>query len=165
MEKYNLENFKEEIDINKNKLDIENEKHPSLCHYYEEILADFKGEKDDITKKLDFVKSETELKIRTGGYKNEEMDLKDIKLTEGTIKSLVMVDEKVNNCINKLNTVKKEIYHLEAITKSIEHRKSNLRNLTRLYATAYFSRPDDNIRKKDDNLEQRKQTIRRNNYE
>jgi exonuclease VII small subunit len=133
--------------VNKFKLDTENEEHSNLYKEYAEQLADAKTEKDKAEDRLKFILSEVEIDIR----KNPPDDL---KITEPTIKSLVNVNKKVIRFREELVEIKEKTYHLEALVSSLEHRKSNLNNLTTLFVTGYYSLPKanktitDQVRKK-----------------
>jgi tetrahydromethanopterin S-methyltransferase subunit G len=126
--------FNEEVKINKFKLEDESERHPNLYYFYSDLLDEAKWKKDEIEKKLEFVTAREELKIR----KNPP---KDVKITEGSIKALLVVNEEVVKLKDKLVEIKREVYHFKTAVEAIEQRNSRLKDLTSLYISGYFSKP------------------------
>ena len=127
-----LEGLESELRINKFKLDDESVKQVSLCLYWNDEYAAARTEADKQKVELDRAEGEAELRLR-------REPPEDIKLTEGTVKALVVVDKHVVAIQSQLLTAKARVYSLEAATKAIDHRKSQLDNLVQLYVKGYYS--------------------------
>jgi len=129
--------FTADVNINKFKLDEECAKQPSLYHFWSEKLANAKAAVNDATDKLKLTESERELAYRSmtelpGG----------VKSTEASIKSCVETDGAVKAAKQELREAQAVQYKLEAGVRALDHRKSELDNLTQLYIKNYYSRPD-----------------------
>ena len=152
--------FSKEVSINKFKLEDECERHPELFRFYSDLLAETKSEKDVCFNKLEFMKAEIELTIRKGNYKNAPD-----KITDSTVKALLLNDTRVHDQMNRLDSIKKELYHLESAMGAIEHRRSKINNLVQLYQSGYFSKPSGY--KKENNVDaaqkKQRQNIKRGN--
>jgi len=127
--------FEDDVKINKYKLDVACEEQPCLILSYEEPLASLKGDRDRLYDRLNLVTAELELEIRKNPPEG-------VKLTEGTVKSLVLSSPRVTKIQTKLNETKKEIYQYEAAVNAFEHRKRMLDNLVKLWTSNYYSDPD-----------------------
>ncbi len=127
--------FENDLKINKYKLHEECMAQASLYHYYSELLADVKSEKDKQENKLKFMVAETEIELRKNPPEG-------IKITEATIKALLIIDLKIKQQQGVLNKTKSELYHLEFVINSIEHKKTALKLLVQLFSVNYFSIPD-----------------------
>lgn len=126
--------IEQDLKINKFKLEDACEEQPSLYMYYAEEYAKKKAEKDNYDDKLDFISSKVEMEIR-------ENPPDGLKVTESTIKSLLSTDKRIIEIKEKLRAVKEDLYHLDAVVKALEHRKSELNNLVSLYIAGYYSMP------------------------
>ena len=131
-EEEGLEGLSAELRINKFRLDDESVKQVSLCLYWNDLYAAARTEADKLKVELDRAEAEAELKLR-----REPPD--DVKLTEGTVKALVAADKLVAVIQDRLLEAKAQVYRLEAATKAIDHRKSQLDNLVQLFVKGYFS--------------------------
>jgi len=149
MEERDLSN---DLKINKFKLEDACEIQPSLYMYYAEELATTKVQKDIIDDKLDFVMSEVELAIR-------EKPPEGIKITESTIKSLLVKNSGIQRYKEKLRKAKEKVYYLEAAVKALEHRKHELNNLVTLYVAGYYSKP---VGKRENPRDQARKKLKRN---
>ena len=130
--------YSEDVSINRFKLEQESEKQPSLFYYYADLLATAKADRDSLEERLDFTNAAYEMDLRTapGRYLGE------VKVTEGTIKAAVDSNPKAQAIRLEYLDKSKEIYHLEAAVKSLEHRKSELDNLVQLWIKGYYAAPD-----------------------
>lgn len=127
--------FQVDASINRFKLDEENEKQASLYHYWSDLCADAKADRDTMEDALDLIISKTDDAIRKNAQRNDE------KVTEPAIKNLIERDKFVANAKEDLRKAKSDVYHLEAAVKALEHRKGSLDNLTILWTKNYYSQP------------------------
>jgi hypothetical protein len=132
--------FEEDISINKYNLHEECEIHPSLYHYYSEKLNEAKDCYNTCSDQLRYLIGKKEIKFR----KNPPDD---IKVTEASIKALLLEDEDIQKKEDELRDWKKKMNTYDSALTSIEHRKSMLNNLVKLYGSGYFSLPDTHIKK------------------
>lgn len=128
--------IKDDVLINRFRLDEECEKHAGIYHNWAEQLANAKDDVNTADDKLKFTLAERELIIR------KKLETEGTKTTEGMVKALLETDKEVLDAREACREATKSQYHLEAATKSMEHRKSELDNLVTLYAKAYFSKPE-----------------------
>lgn len=150
-------NFAEDIVLNKYKLEDECEKHSGIYHYYSELLSTQKAKLDVEKDKLVMMESEIELEVR----KNPPEDIP--KLTESSIKSYLGQHPVLIEQRNKINDIKKEIYHLDTAVTSLEHKKSMISYLVTLYSMKYYSAPNTDKRtsRQDDIQDEARRSIRR----
>lgn len=126
--------FKEDVKINRFKLDKECEQHPSKYLYWSEKLAEQKAELDKLKDRLDLIKSSAELDYRANPRDGA-------KVTESTIKAMVDSDPGIVELKKSINECKSDVYTLQAAVSSLEHKKSSLDNLRHLFIAGYFSNP------------------------
>jgi prophage DNA circulation protein len=126
------------VQINRFKLDEENEIQPSLFNLYASQLADAKAAKDIAKDKYDLVRSQRELYYRRNPPE-------DVKITEAVISALVESDTEVQEAKTELQKAIEAVYTLDAAVSALETRRSALNNLTELYVKDYYNntRQDD----------------------
>ena len=127
-----------DVAINRFKLEQECEAQPSLYYYYADMLAGLKADRDRVDDKLGMTMSNTELAVRTAPGKY----LGEVKPTEATIKAAVDANLEVRSLREELTKTNEQIYHLEAVVRSLDHRKSELDNLVQLWIKGYYAAPD-----------------------
>jgi hypothetical protein len=137
-----------DVEINKNKLDEEWEKQPTLYHKYckdfseQSYLKDCKlMERRKKQNELKLVESKLSMDIRTRPDKYGHT-----KLTENLIESIILLDEDRNfivGCIEKINS---EIMELDRVINEIDlavkilfQKQKSLEGLTSLYLNEYYS--------------------------
>lgn len=126
--------FTQDVKLNRFKLDEESQKNPSLVHYYGELLATAKAERDKAYNKVKFMMAQTEMDYRMNPPR-------DIKITEATITALIETDNKVLIVKEELVKAQEKVYHLEAAVTALDDRRSELKNLTQLWIAGYYSVP------------------------
>lgn len=129
-------NFQADISINRYRLDEESEKQPSIYGRYAELLADAKADKDSAENALKLKMAEIEISLRADPSP-------EVKITENSIKALIVKNEKVVKKKERLLRKEAVIYKLEAAVRALDHRKSELNNLTQLWIKGYYSQPND----------------------
>jgi hypothetical protein len=139
--------FSKDVILNRHKLDIECEKHSGIYHYYCDNLSTAKNELDEEKDKLSFMESELEINLRRNPPE-------DFKVTESAIKAYLGSNKVLEKQRQKINEIKKTIYHFEAAVRAMDHKKSMIGHLVNLFAMKYYSEPkigneiDDKIRDK-----------------
>jgi len=128
--------FAADVTINRFKLEEECAKQPSLYHYWAEKLADAKSAVDAAYNNVKLVTAQREM------YHRQLAANAQVKTTEATIAATVETDEQVQEAKSLYQQAQSTQYHLEAGVKALDHRKSELDNLTQLWIKSYYSRPD-----------------------
>ena len=130
----NLEEFNVEKDlsIDKYKLDLEQMSLPSIYNHYSDALQDAKDiaavKKDAVTA----IMAEREIAIR------EYCATSSTKVTEAIIKAKVECDEIVLNAKKELREANAVAGRLQVAVSSLQIKKDELDNLTKLYCSSYF---------------------------
>lgn len=127
--------FDEDIKINKFKLPDECMSHASTYYYWAKKLAEAKTNLDAAEDGAKLFASEMEMQIR-----KEWDDSTQGKMTEASVKALL--ENKMEKEKAKIRNVQKEVYILEAGVKAMEHRKSELDNLTTLLVKGFYAAPN-----------------------
>jgi len=138
--------FRDDLKINKYKLEEECEKQPSLYGYWANLLSEARADKDREEDKLDLLESTVELNYRTNRPEG-------MKVTEATIKSMVENNKEIQDQKGSLRAKKSQVYHLETAVKSLEQKKSSLDNLVTLFVKGFYSQPDSKRRSGTDEAE------------
>jgi len=153
--------FEKDMAINRFQLELECERHPGLYAFY--TVYGNKAEKKyaKLALKFKYLIGEIEINLR----RNPPSD---IKITESSIKALLMADEGIQKMEEDLLDLKLELNIYKSALTALEHRRSELNNLVSLYQSSYFSKPSG--QKKENNIdvaqrEQRKNIKRRNKDE
>jgi len=129
-------NYEEEMNINENELDVELLEHPSLMARYSYKLAEARREKDLAKEALDLKKAEIDLDIRD----NPE-SYKLTKVTEAAINNCILMEREYQDAVKDYNEANFEVNVLQGVINAIEHRKSALEQLVKLYGQEYFAGP------------------------
>ena len=125
----------QDVTINKYKLDDECVIQASRYQYWAEAQADAKTKVDRAENKLKLTQAEALGRAKARLEKLGE------KTTVDAIAATAAQDTEVKDAMEALLDAKEELYHLDAAVRSMDHRKSELDNLTKLYGSAYFSLP------------------------
>ncbi len=136
-----LENFPSDSRLNRFKLETCSEEQVSLIGNYSDALSELKAEKDRITTKLELINGKREMALRLAPFPKGD-DGKDIKYTEGIMKATLAEDPQIIKYKDQLNDIESYLYKFEAKVNSLEHRRSQLNNLTSLFISGYYSQPD-----------------------
>lgn len=130
-----MQDFEKTISIDKNRLDAECVSHAYDYYRYAALLADAETA---VTIAKDFLKlttSETALSIRQAHATAGD------KTTEASISAEVECSVAVRSAQTDLREAEKIAAELEAGVRALEHKKSQLDNLVRLYVAGYFATP------------------------
>lgn len=124
--------FKEDVALNRFKLEEESEALSSIYDFYASQQAEAHIEADRAKKELDRVKATKELQLR----RDPPMD---IKLTESTVSALVQEASEVQSAENALLMANEKLYNLDATIYALNQKKSGLDNLVSLWERGYYS--------------------------
>jgi hypothetical protein len=128
--------YREDVKINRFKLELECSDHSSVYLYWSEQLTEYKAKLDEIKTRMDYKGAEVELELR----KNPPEGL---KVTESAIMAMIKTNKEINNLAQEFNEARKALNLLSAAVVSLEHRKSMLENLRHLFIAGYYSRAGD----------------------
>jgi len=126
-------NYKEDLSINQDALDVEWKKQPILFAEWAEEAVNAQYDRDKAKEKLDLIRAEADTEIRRLAVKEGE------KLTEGAITSKILQSKKyqehLENFLQKTKTAK----IFDIARDAFEHRKRALENITQLFLSNYYA--------------------------
>ena len=126
------EKLKEDLKISRYDLEREASEQASLYFYYAEMQADAKAEANSAKDALSLITAEQSLFYR----KNPPEGL---KVTEAVVVSLVEQDREVIDAKERLVNAYRELTLLDGILRALDHKKSSVDNLVKLYLNNYYS--------------------------
>ena len=130
-------NFEDELKIDKNILDYEWERQPSLVFVWGSKYADSIFERDKKKEQVELKYAEIDSKIR------ENPGMYDIsKITETVVKSKVIQSKEYRTAMNDFLEAKKNSEVLAVARNALEHKKKALEFMTQLYLSGYWSDPN-----------------------
>ncbi|MDD5650433.1 MAG: hypothetical protein PHF86_08475 [Candidatus Nanoarchaeia archaeon] len=129
--------FEEDIKINKFKLDVECEKHPSIFWYWTNKLAQYKNNLLDTEDSLKLITAEVDT-----NYRENWDETNWGKKTEGSISGKVAADEKVRKAKENYMKCQHEVNILNASVSAMEHKKAMLDNEIKLLIGGFYSAPN-----------------------
>jgi thiamine biosynthesis lipoprotein ApbE len=124
--------FKEDVGLDRFKLEEESEALSSIYAYYASQQAEAHAEADKAKKELDRIKATKELYLR----RNPPMD---VKLTESTVIALVQEASEVIDAENNLLSANEKLYNLDSAIYALNQKKSGLEYLVNLWERGYYS--------------------------
>lgn len=128
-----VDNFQNELSINKYKLDEECISHASRYAYYSEACALAKSNVSKAKDNLEFVMAERNMEIR------DELANGDKKVTEAMVTASLAKDSKVLEAKSELRDAEEVYARLQVAVQAFDARRSELDNLVKLYCASYFS--------------------------
>jgi hypothetical protein len=123
--------LEKDLSIDKYKLDDEWSKQPDLYHAYGAMLADAENERDRAKEFLDLTEATVSDIIRRTSEKT----------TETSIKNQVLMHEDYKEAMRTYLEKKNACKHLQVVISALEHKKSALENLVKLFLSDYYSEP------------------------
>jgi len=135
--------YKNALEIDKNNLDEECVWTASLIDHWASLESEANENRDRLKDKLEMVKAETELLIRTAKPEFLEDNYnwpKNKTLTEAAVKAMLLLDEDVAVAQSEFEEARKQAREIGVARKSFEKRHGAIDNLVKLYGTGYFSR-------------------------
>jgi hypothetical protein len=128
--------YEQDMYIDENVLDVELLEQPSLMAKYSRMLAEAQRDRDLAKENLDLVKAEIDLDIR-----DHPQNYKLTKVTEAAITNCILMEEDFQTAQKEWNEANFQVNVLQGIIKAIDHRRSALENLVKLYGQNYFAGP------------------------
>lgn len=125
--------YSKDIAIDKSQLDYEWLRQSLLYFKYSELYANAIFERDKAKERLEVVKAKIDLDIRKSP---EEYGIS--RITEGAIASAITLDEEYVEAKNDYLNAVKEVNILAGVKGALEHKKSALETLAKLYLSGYW---------------------------
>lgn len=123
--------------IDRDSLDLELEKQPSLYFYYAEKLAASKLEYEQEKQELEAVKAQLYMDMVSNP---DKYDLG--KTTEKAIEMKIATETRYKKVQKRLIELKGEVDALNAAIVALDHKKKALESLTSLWIGSYWSEPN-----------------------
>lgn len=150
-------NFRQELSINRFRLEEECENHSNLYGKYAELEAITKEKRNECKDRLNIILADREL------YYRENPPDGISKITDAVIKALVVNDDKAHKVQKELREIEKDLSYLNAAVSSFEHRKSMLNNLTMLFNRKYNSSTfQENLKQEEEKRDEVQMKVRKN---
>jgi len=130
--------FKDDIIIDKFQLEEEWQKQPYLFEKWSTRYAEAVDEKDRLKLKIEVVKADIENDIRNDPKKFGLGD----KPTVNAIAAVVTTNEDVVTLTGAYLDAVKNSNILQGVKEAMNHRKSALENLVKLFLNSYYTKPD-----------------------
>lgn len=127
------DDFKQDVAIDRFKLEEECETQPSIYGYYASQFAEAKSDAERAKSRYDLVLAEKDLSIR----RNPPMD---VKLTEASISALVTESSDVQLAKEAVLVANAKVNNLEAAIFALNQKKSQLDNLVQLWIKDYYNK-------------------------
>lgn len=132
-------NYKEDLHIDENALDIEWLEQPKLMMQYLDYLADAKEEVARLERELTILEAELDRGIR---FKPEQFDIPDdAKITESLVKSTMITQERHQDLTEELMEARNEVQTYKGAVEAFQQRKTALEELVTLHGQRYFAGP------------------------
>lgn len=124
------------VDIDLNRLDDEWMTHSALYQDYGAQLADAQYKMDTAKTEVDTIKAELDAAIRA------DPDVFGLeKITEPSVANCIKLQSEYQVAESALHDATRQVRLLQATVRALDHRKSALENLVRLYLANYFGDP------------------------
>ena len=124
--------YLKDLEIDENMLEREWIDQSSLYMSYSIEAAEAGKHKDDIKEELEIIRAQTSLRIREDSEK---------KMTEAMVASAITLDENCQTAVSNYNQAVYEYNMIQAVIKSLDHKKKALENLVQLWVNGYYSVP------------------------
>jgi hypothetical protein len=131
-------NYKEELAIDSEALDVEWLMQPQLFEKWGSVYVNAEIEYDKAKEKLEYVKSIIDSRVRTDTVAYTQSNKKP---TEAHILSIIITDPEYIQASADYIQAKKSFKSLGIAIKAFEQRKSSLENLVKLHGQSYFASP------------------------
>ena len=130
-------NYESDIRIDQDALDVEWLEQPRMVFVYSKNLAFRKRLLEKVTQEIALVKAEIDKEVR----QSPELFNVNVKLTETVVNNTIIQQKKYVDIYNEYVEAKYEVNIAQAAVNAMEHRKSALENLVRLFGQQYFAGP------------------------
>ena len=125
-----------DMSIDENSLDYELLEQPTLMTKYSRLLAEARRDRDLSKESLDLKKAEIDLDIRDNPA-NYNLE----KVTVAAVEACILMEDEFQEAQKALNNANYEVNVLQGVVSAIDHRKSALEQLVKLYGQNYFAGP------------------------
>ena len=132
--------YREDLEIDLSNLHEEWLRQPMLYSQYAEASAEALRQKDLAKNKLEVVKAQLDLAIRSDPAKFELG-----KITEAAITNTILLQEEYQEVYREYIQAKYEFDILCGVVKSFDQRKTALENEVRLWGAQYFAGPKEPV--------------------
>ena len=132
-----MNDYEKDMYINEDSLEIECLDQAVLMVKYTTQLAEAKKDRDQSKERLDVLYADLDLKIR-----EDPEQFKLSKITEGAVRSAILMNEDYQKAQNKLDWANYEVNVLQGVVSAIDQRKSMIEGLIRLHGQQYFAGPN-----------------------
>ena len=129
-----VESYANDISIDKYVLDEEWLKQPTIFMKWVDNYAQAVLERDRIKDRLDVVRAEIDGEIRTNPPEGG-------KLTEAAISNIIVQSQRYRTIMDGLIKANYDVNVLSGVKESLNHKKSALENLTKLFLAGYYTSP------------------------
>jgi len=131
--------FREEIKIDPDMLDVEWLNQPQLFLKYAEELERQKIELAHVVRNKDIVMADLGLSVRATPV---EYIGKGVKITEKVIESVIITHPEYREAEGEVRTVQESVEMLKVALRAFEQRKDALSHLVKLHGQKYFAAPE-----------------------
>ena len=128
--------YEQDMYIDEDALDFELLGQADKMVKYSRMLAEAQRDRDLSKESLDLIKAEIDLDIR-----DNPKNYKLAKITEAAITNCILMEEEYQTAQKEWNEANFQVNVMQGVIKAIEHRKSALENLVKLYGQNYFAGP------------------------
>ena len=130
-------NYKEDLTIDRYQLEYEWERQAQLYVKWAEKHADAMFERDRLKEYLELLKAEIYMRIVE---KHAELDQK--KPTEAMLNNLVLQSTDYKNANSEFLKAKRDTEYLYGAKEGMQHKKTALEHLSRLFISSYYAEPN-----------------------
>lgn len=130
-------NYIKDVSIDESALEVEWLEQPRIMMKYASIVAGKKKEMGYLTEQITILKAEIAKKIRKDPEKYGI-----VKITNDAIFAVIQTNEEYKGLIEDQIELQYELEMAKGAVTSVEHRKSSLENLVKLYGQQYFAGPN-----------------------
>lgn len=131
-----MSDWKQDLEINPDALDVEWVKQAALFGRYCEKQADVRDKADRLKEKIEVLNAGLGLKIRANPA---SFGLE--KITEASVQAVILLDKEYQELIEQQAKARYELELMQSAVRSLDQKKSALENLVRLQGQNYFAGP------------------------
>lgn len=135
-----MASYRDDLPINPGKIVDECNMQPQLFALWSERWAKAVEKRDEAKRVLDFVEADLSLKYRRG-----DLDTGGIKLTEDSIKKLVIVHDTYQVALKEYNLLCKKVTTLFNAKQAFDQRKKMLETIAYNIRMEYYSQPSSGL--------------------
>ena len=128
--------YEQDMHIDETALDLELLEQPTLMAKYSQMLAEARRDRDLAKEAMDLKRAEIDLDIRADP---EKYALE--KITENAISNCILMEDDYIAAQKEYHDANYEVNVLTGVVSAVEHRKSALENMVKLYGQNYFAGP------------------------